>query len=167
TANRRSDRPAVGAHVPDQPVERLRAHLEPDEQPEIERPAGGPTLTGRLGGYEIRNKLGKGGMGSVYLARQISLDRDVAVKVLHTQFAADPQFIARFMREAFAAAQLTHHNVVQIHDIGCEQETHFYSMEFVPGQTLAQVIRQHGRQDWEVAVGYILQAARGLKFAHD
>ncbi|MDQ3439793.1 MAG: serine/threonine protein kinase, partial [Planctomycetota bacterium] len=103
----------------------------------------------------------------VYLARQLSLDRNVAMKVLLEQLAEDPQFIARFTREAYAAAQLTHHNMVHIHDVGAEKRTHFFSMEFVEGQTLAALVREQGRIDPEVAVGYVLQAARGLKFAHD
>ena len=124
-------------------------------------------LHGTIGGYHILNRLGQGGMGAVYLARQLSLDRNVAMKVLLEQLAEDPQFIARFTREAYAAAQLTHHNMVQIHDIGAQRRTHFFSMEFVEGQTLAALVREKGRIDPEVAVGYVLQAARGLKFAHD
>lgn len=139
---------------------------EPAPLPE-KAPFTGPTLSGTLGGYEIRHKLGHGGMGAVYLARQLSLDRNVALKVLLPQWSTDPQFVARFTREAFAAAQLTHHNVVQIHDIGAEQETHYFSMEYVEGRSLADLIKQEGRQDPEVAAGYMLQAARGLKFAHD
>lgn len=129
-----------------------------------------PDMTGRvgrLGGYELVRKLGQGGMGTVYLARQVSLDRPVAVKVLAPRLADDPQFVARFTREAYAAAQLTHHNVVQIHDIGAQDESHYYSMEYVHGQSLAQLVKNQGKLDPEVAVGYILQAARGLKFAHD
>lgn len=124
-------------------------------------------ISGMLGGYEILQPLGQGGMGAVYLARQISLQRNVAVKVLHPQLAKDAQFISRFTREAYAAAQLVHHNVVQIHDIGAEKDTHFYSMEFVEGQTLGDVVQHSGKLDPEAAVGYVLQAARGLKFAHD
>ncbi len=140
-------------------------------------PSADPGLSGTLGGYEIQHKLGAGGMGAVYLARQMSLDRNVALKVLLPQFSTDPQFVARFTREAYAAAQLTHHNVVQIHDIGADypraaresngQEVHFFSMELVEGQSLADLVKAEGRQDPEVAAGYILQAARGLKFAHD
>ncbi|MGH7214597.1 MAG: protein kinase domain-containing protein [Tepidisphaeraceae bacterium] len=130
-------------------------------------PAEEETVPARLGGYEIIQKLGQGGMGAVYLARQVSLDRNVAVKVLPTRMAEDPQFLARFTREAYAAAQLSHHNVVQIHDIGAERSTHFFSMEFVDGKNLADVVRKDGRLDPEAAAGYTLQAARGLKFAHD
>src|SRR5581483_3995466 len=69
-----------------------------------------------LGGFEILKELGRGGMGTVYLARQKSLDRLVALKVMSARRAKDPTFVARFMREAYAAAQISHHNVVQIYD---------------------------------------------------
>jgi serine/threonine protein kinase len=120
-----------------------------------------------LGGYRIMQKIGAGGMGAVYLAQQLSLDRSVAVKVMHPQWARDAQFVARFTREAYAAAQLVHHNVVQIHDIGAEHDTHYFSMEFVRGQTLSDLVARDGRLDPEAAAGYVLQAARALKFAHD
>lgn len=124
-------------------------------------------LHGRLGGYDLLQKLGQGGMGSVYLARQVSLDRQVAVKTLSPTLAQDPQFVARFTREAYAAAQLNHHNVVQIHDIGQDKGTNFFSMELVEGSNLAAVVDKEGRLDPITAVTYVLQAARGLKFAHD
>jgi hypothetical protein len=126
-----------------------------------------PVLHGNLGGYEIEKLLGKGGMGNVYLARQVSLDRDVALKTLSPRLASDPEFINRFTREAYAAAQLTHHNVVQIHDIGEARRTNFFSMEYVDGQSLGDVVKSEGAIDPETAAGYVLQAARGLKFAHD
>lgn len=124
------------------------------------------TLGETIGGYELMNKLGQGGMGAVYLARQVSLDRNVALKVLTPELAQDPQFIARFTREALAAAQLTHHNVVQIHDFGQQNEVSYFSMEFVQGATLSKMVREHGKLDVEQAVTYVLQAARGLEFAH-
>lgn len=124
-------------------------------------------ITGRLGGYEIVQKLGHGGMGSVYLARQVSLDRNVALKVLNPTLAQDPQFVARFTREAYAAAQLNHHHIVQIHDIGQDRSFNFFSMEFVEGDTLGNLVKLKGRMDSEQAVTYVLQAARGLKFAHE
>lgn len=130
-----------------------------------------PYHGGRLGGYELLGKLGQGGMGAVYLARQKSLNRNVALKVLAPRLAAVPQFVSRFTREAFAAAQLSHHNVVQIHDIGVEHsdgsDTNYFVMEFVKGRTLAGVVKETGQVDPQAAVGYVLQAARGLKFAHD
>lgn len=124
-------------------------------------------IPSQLGGYEVVEALGQGGMGTVYLARQISLDRPVALKVMNERWASDPVFVARFTREAYAAAQLVHHNVVQIYDIGCDQNIHYFSMEFVKGKTLSDLVKNGAKVDVEEAVGYILQAARGLKAAHD
>ncbi|MCI0703152.1 MAG: serine/threonine protein kinase, partial [Planctomycetia bacterium] len=118
-------------------------------------------------GYEIERELGRGGMGTVYLARQLSLDRPVALKVMSKRWANDPVFVARFTREAYAAAQLSHPNIVQIHDIGEVDGSRFFSMEYVPGKSLADVVRTQGKLDPETAVSYVLQAARGLKHAHD
>ena len=141
-------------------------------EPSIIAPSTDPTLVqiesaGKLGPYEIVKKLGQGGMGTVYLARQVSLDRKVAVKVLNSQLAGDASFVARFTREAYAAAQLTHHNIVQIHDIGEENDVHYFSMEFVEGKTLNGLLKSGGHIEPKSAVSYILQAAHGLKFAHD
>jgi serine/threonine protein kinase len=120
-----------------------------------------------LGGYRLLKELGRGGMGAVFLARQVSLDRDVALKVMNPQWSKDAGFVARFTREAYAAAQLVHHNIVQIYDIGLDRDTNFFSMEFVKGQSLGDLVKKQGKVDPETAIGYILQAARGLKFAHD
>jgi serine/threonine protein kinase len=134
--------------------------------PEV-RPAtqpGWPTIPG----YAIEAVLGTGGMGTVYKARQLSLDRPVALKVMSSKWAADPLFVARFTREAFAAAQLNHPNIVQIFDIGSAGElVRFFSMEFVAGKTLSEEVKKIGRLAPEVAAGYALQAARGLLHAHD
>ena len=104
----------------------------------------------------------------MYLARQLSLDRPVALKVMSKRWATDPVFVARFTREAYAAAQLSHPNIVQIHDIGEVDGTRFFSMEYVPGRIARRrSSSSSGKLDPETAVGYILQAARGLKHAHD
>jgi hypothetical protein len=147
-----------------QAQEQTEPQGEPSARPAPAPPAGAPRS---LGGYEVLSELGKGGMGTVYLARQISLDRKVALKTMNPQWAQDPVFLTRFIREAYAAAQLVHHNVVQIYDIGEQGGTHFFSMEFVPGSTLAQMVQRDGKLDVAAAVGYTLQAARGLKFAHE
>ncbi len=125
------------------------------------------SVPAQLGGYKIARELGRGAMGAVYLARQLSLDRDVALKTIQGQWADHPTFIARFTREAYAAAQLSHHNVVQIYDLGAQGDTNYFSMEFVRGESLDQVIKREGKLDAELAVGYVLQAARGLEFAHN
>ncbi len=106
-------------------------------------------------------------MGAVYLARQVSLDRQVAVKVMNPEWSRNPVFLSRFTREAYAAAQLVHHNVVQIYDIGEAHDMSFFSMEFVEGTSVGDLVKDKGKLGAEESVGYILQAARGLKFAHD
>lgn len=137
-------------------------------EPEADEPAAlGDDVPPRLGGYEVLKVLGRGGMGAVLLGRQLSLDRKVALKVMHPKIAQNPSFVARFTREAYAAAQLTHHNVIQIYDIGEDKGQHFFSMEFVPGQSLMDVVKKEGKLSAEAAVGYILQAARGLRYGHN
>jgi serine/threonine protein kinase len=118
-------------------------------------------------GFVLEGVIGRGGMGTVYVARQLSLDRPVALKVMSDKWAGDPTFVARFTREAYAAARLNHPNLVQVYDIGESHGLRYFSMEYVDGRTLADVTRAAGKLDCETAVGYILQAARGLKHAHD
>jgi membrane protein implicated in regulation of membrane protease activity len=125
-------------------------------------------LTGQmLGGYKITKKIGAGGMGAVFLARQVSLDRDVALKVLPAQLANNPELMMRFTREALSAAQLTHHNIIQVFDVGSEDAVHFIAMEFVKGKSLRELIKADGKLSMDDAAAYVLQAARGLKYAHE
>ena len=128
---------------------------------------GGVPAALKIGGYQVLKELGRGGMGAVYLARQLSLNRNVALKVMKPEWCRNATFVARFTREAYAAAQLTHHNVVQIYDFGEDHGVTYFSMEFVEGETLSGLVRKKKRLEVEEAVGYILQAARGLKHAHD
>jgi hypothetical protein len=98
------------------------------------------TLTGTLGDYRIVREVGRGGMGIVYEAEQISLGRWVALKVLPYAGALDPKQLQRFKNEAKAAASLKHEHIVPIYAVGCERGVHYYAMEFIDGQTLAQLI---------------------------
>ena len=119
-----------------------------------------------LGGYEILRKLGEGGMGAVYEARQVALDRSVALKVLPAHLAANRTFIMRFTREALSVAKLNHNNIIQIYDVGKAEGIYFFSMEFVRGKTLGDLVEKEGKMDPRTAVGYIVQSARGLEYAH-
>ena len=123
-------------------------------------------LPERLGGYRIIRLLGRGAMGAVYEAKQISLDRFVALKTIRDRLANNPATLARFTREAYAAAQLTHHNVVQIYDFSEENGKYFFSMEWVRGGPLDELVKEKGTLEPKLAAGYILQAARGLLVAH-
>lgn len=120
----------------------------------------------RLGGYRIVRMLGRGAMGAVYEAQQVSLDRPVALKTIRDRLSGNPASLARFIREAYAAAQLSHHNVVQIYDFGEDAGRHYFSMEWIRGGPLDALVRRKGSLDPRIAAGYILQAARGLQFAH-
>ena len=111
-------------------------------------------LIGKLLGnrYEIIEKIGIGGMATVYKARCKLLNRNVAVKILKDEFANDSEFIKRFQVEAQAAASLSHPNIVSIYDVGNESNLHYIVMELIEGETLKEVIRTMGRLDWKEAV---------------
>jgi serine/threonine protein kinase len=98
----------------------------------------------RLGPYEIERLLGEGGMGVVYKARDVRLKRDVAIKVLPQEFAADAGRLRRFEQEAQAASALNHSNIATIYGIDSQDGTSFIAMEYVPGRTLAEVIPRNG-----------------------
>jgi len=117
--------------------------------------------------YRLLERIGGGGMAEVYLAEDVLLARQVAVKLLRSQFTSDEDFVARFRQEARAAARLSHPNIVSIYDVGCEADTHYIVMEYVPGETLKECIKRQGRLPSSVAVEYALQIAAALKHAHD
>jgi serine/threonine protein kinase/Flp pilus assembly protein TadD len=119
----------------------------------------------QLGPYAIVARLGAGGMGEVYHARDARLERDVAIKVVPEQFAQDAHALARFSREVRAVAALSHPNIVTIHDIGTEQGLTYAVMELLEGQTLRHRIRQ-GILDWSEAVDIAKGIADGLAAAH-
>ncbi|QEL13233.1 protein kinase domain-containing protein [Limnoglobus roseus] len=149
-----------------EPAEGTQNFEASEAPPPKRKPIASDAIPDRLGGYEVVKVLGQGGMGAVLLGRQVSLGRKVALKIMHPKLSNDAKFVARFTREAYAAAQMTHHNVIQIYDIGEDHGTHFFSMEFVPGQSLMDLVKEKGKLDPEAAVGYTLQAARGLRFGH-
>jgi serine/threonine protein kinase len=119
----------------------------------------------KLGRYEIRSKLGAGGMGEVYLAHDPALDRSVALKILPVDLAAKKDRMERFVREAKAAAALNHPNIAHIYEIGESDGIYFIAMEFVDGDTLRQTI--HGRQfDLKKLLRHMQKVAEGLSKAH-
>ena len=118
------------------------------------------------GNYRILKELGKGGMGVVYKANQTSLGRMVAMKVLPQHLTTNPSFIKRFKNEARAIAKLNHPNIVQIFDIGQDDETHYYTMEFIEGPPLDEIIYRDGTLPLDRAINIILQVASALQYAH-
>ena len=125
------------------------------------------TLTGRtLGGYLILEELGRGAMGVVFKARQLSMDRDVALKFLPNSLAKDERVVARFLREARAAGQLSHPNIVGVHDAGVIDGLHFIAMEFVNGNSVYKRMQKNGPYSEKEALDIAAQIAEALKMAH-
>ena len=118
------------------------------------------------GKYEILGEIGRGGMATVYKARQINLDRIVALKVLPPQFTHDMEFVKRFQDEARNAARVTHPNLITIHDVGNEQNLYYISMEFLSGETLRDRIVREGALPESDIKRIIEPVASGLQVAH-
>jgi tRNA A-37 threonylcarbamoyl transferase component Bud32 len=124
------------------------------------------TWTGKtIGGYQIAEEIGQGGMAIVYRAYQTQLERWVAVKIMHTTEASDREFLARFRREARAIAALRHPNILTIHDYGEEHGTAYIVMEYVPGGTLKASLTGEPLE-WPDAATLILPVGRALAYAH-
>jgi beta-lactam-binding protein with PASTA domain/predicted Ser/Thr protein kinase len=116
--------------------------------------------------YEVHRKLARGGMSDVYLARDRVLDRPVALKVLFPEYAKDATFVARFRREAQAAARLNHPNIVGVYDWGEETGTYFIAMEYIEGRTLSEIVRAEGPMHPRRAAEVAADTAAALGFAH-
>lgn len=142
--------------------------LGPEELHSCIRELSEPEVTpgSRLGRYEIVSSIGAGGMGQVYLARDVELGRRVALKVLPAQFTLDEERILRFRREARAASALNHPNIVTVYDVGESGQTWFIVTEFIEGETLRSRL-EHGRLQSDIALDIALQCARALATAHD
>jgi eukaryotic-like serine/threonine-protein kinase len=125
----------------------------------------GDVIAGR---YHLEGRLGFGGMSTVHLAFDMRLERRVAVKLLAEHLAEDPTFVSRFQREAQAAARLVHPNIVQIFDSGLDEQSgrHFIVMEYIEGQSCAEILRDDGWVEVDQAVAIVEQACAGLHYAH-
>jgi len=119
-----------------------------------------------LGKYKLLGHLGTGGMSSVYLAEHVLMQRRVAIKVLPKSRVDDSSYLARFHREAKAAASLDHANIVRAYDIDNEGDTHYLVMEYVAGEDLQNIVKNGGPLDFDTAAKYVAQAAVGLDHAH-
>ncbi len=120
-----------------------------------------------ISGYKILGKLGAGAMATVYKAKQISLDRIVAIKKLPKKFSSNPQFIERFFAEGRAAAQLNHPNIVQAFDVGNEGDLYYFVMEYVEGRSVHDDIVTHKRYKEGEAIDIAIQVAEALEHAHN
>ncbi len=135
-------------------IERIR--------PKAEAERGGQQIPG----FQIIERLGAGAMATVYKARQVSLDRMVAVKILPLKFTSNAQFVDRFYAEGRAAAKLNHPNIVQAIDVGKAGEFHYFVMEYVEGKTVFDVLTDKGRYAERDALNVMIQVARALEHAH-
>jgi serine/threonine-protein kinase len=120
----------------------------------------------QIPGYQMLERLGAGAMATVYKARQISLDRHVAIKILPRKFSSNKQFIERFYAEGKAAAKLNHPNIVGAVDVGMASETHYFVMEFVDGLTVYDELIKHGRYGEDRALEIAIGVAKALDHAH-
>ncbi|MEM8619518.1 MAG: Stk1 family PASTA domain-containing Ser/Thr kinase [Actinomycetota bacterium] len=117
--------------------------------------------------YEIHKRIGRGGMADVFSARDLLLDRQVAIKVLFPEFATDANFVERFRREAQSAANLSHPNIVNVYDWGKYEGTYFIAMEEVQGRTLAEILQANKQLTAKQAAEIASEVAAALGFAHD
>ena len=117
--------------------------------------------------YEIHKRVGRGGMADVFLAKDLLLDRQVAIKILFPEFAVDPNFVERFRREAQAAANLSHPNIVNVYDWGKYEGTYFIAMEYVEGRTLAEILKTNRKLTPKQAAEVASEVAAALGFAHE
>jgi eukaryotic-like serine/threonine-protein kinase len=116
--------------------------------------------------YQLLERIGTGGMADVFRARDLMLERTVAIKILHKTYSDDPAFQNRFKQEARAAANLSHPNIVTVHDFGFDHGQLFIVMEYIPGKDLKTILRQRGRYSVEEAIPLMVQACAGIGYAH-
>ena len=136
---------------------------DPDRPPVPPGASTSDTLIGkRIDHFEIRALLGQGGMGTVYLAHDLSLERPVAIKVLRRELIDNPELVERLVLEARAQARLSHPNVVNVYHIGQFEGAPYFAMEYVRGETLGDRLQKSGPLRWDMALEYIIQTTRAL-----
>ncbi len=153
--------PAGGRENPPGPQAGPKRGKLPPRKRDLER------VGTEIGGYKILEFLGRGGMGTVFRALQVSLQREVALKILRRERTRDPAFVEGFVREARAAARFNHPNVVHVYDVGNEGDVYFYSMELMDRGSLEEELAERGKLPWQEALDVIRQAARGLRYAEE
>jgi tRNA A-37 threonylcarbamoyl transferase component Bud32 len=150
-------------------AEFVAAQAQPEVTPQtiyISRVGVGLLTGSQVGSYEVHELLGRGGMAEVYKGRHTRLDRTVAIKVLSSNIASDTDFRRRFEREARSVAVLKHPNIVGVYDFGDTDGVCYMVMEYVPGQTLAQFLRQSGALPLDQAYQLLRDLASALDYAH-
>jgi len=125
----------------------------------------GSLIGSRIGDFQVMRKLGRGGMADVFAARQLSLGRDVALKVLRSEYARDKDYVERFRREARAAAKLNHPNIVQVYEVGSVDSVFYIAQELIDGGNLRQRLEDHGAIGAEEAIELLVSVASALELA--
>jgi serine/threonine-protein kinase len=156
---------AAGRNVPLSAIARAAKLLTQAQFDSLKKSLDKEEAIPRLGGFEILGRIGKGGMGYVFKARQVSMDRIVALKILPPRMATDKSFVERFRREAKAAARLNHTNIIQSIDVGEQEGHHYFAMEFVEGPTADEILTKSGRIEENLAIDIVLQMARAIQAA--
>ena len=137
----------------------------PKERIKRTAPKGDNLINREIAGYLIKKFLGRGGMGTVYKARQLSLDRNVALKILATSFGENKDFVQQFIQEARSCAQLNHRNIIQVYDAGEYEGIYYLSMEYAMEGCVQKLIDKGKKLEPLEAIGYIIDAAYGLEYA--
>jgi serine/threonine protein kinase len=145
-------------------ADRLTKALKRILKDERARSEGGVHVKKQVGGYRLIRRIGEGGMGEVYLAEQLSMHRTVAIKILHQKWADDEEFRKRFLLEARAAGKLSHPNIIQVFDVGKYQGLYYFSMEYIDGVTVDDLIRHDGPIALEKVIDITLQVCEALEY---
>src|SRR5215218_1111900 len=153
---------------PPEPEPMPDATSDPTLPPDATHPGEPADLTGRtLGGFQVVRKIGSGGMGQVYLARQLSLKRPVALKLLKADLLRNPTALRRFEAEAHAVARLNHPNIVQVYEFGEHDGLRYMALEYVEGRNLREYLARKGPPEPAVALSMMRQIVTALARAHD
>jgi serine/threonine protein kinase len=152
-----------------QTADRLTKALRRIVRDERAKSEGGLHMKKQIGGYKLLRRIGEGGMGEVYLAEQLSMHRTVALKILHQKWADDEEFRKRFLLEARAVGKLSHQNLIQVFDVGKYQGLYYFSMEYIDGVTVEDLIKHDGPMAVEKAIDIAIQVGEALTYlaAHD
>lgn len=145
-------------------ADRLAKALKRILKDERARSEGGALVKKQIGGYRLIRRIGEGGMGEVYLAEQLSMHRTVAIKILHQKWADDEEFRKRFLLEARAAGKLSHPNIIQVYDVGKYQGLYYFSMEYIDGVTVDDLIRHEGPLGLDRVIDITMQVCEALSY---
>jgi len=145
-------------------AERLTKALRRIMRDERAKSEGGLLVKKQIAGYKLLRRIGEGGMGEVYLAEQLTMHRMVALKILHNKWADDEEFRKRFLLEARAAGKLSNINLIQVFEVGKYQGKYYFSMEYIDGVTVEDLIKHEGVLGIEKAIDICLQVSQALKY---